>query len=177
MTIRSELQVLEKTSPVVELYTLDCSGIGGTIYYFTPNVYPDGTPVVWKTHSYTFIPIATEGWQVSGGTSSGSTTQPTPTLTISNVNKILLNAVVTLGDITGAKLTRYITLQKFLDGQPSADQTQFIGPDVYYVYAKTAHNRNSITWQMINPIDAPGKFLPVRQALRTTFPGLTPWNQ
>lgn len=175
MTVQTELQNINQTSPWVELYILDCSTIGGTTYYFTPNYYPTGSAVVWQGNTYTFIPIQSAGWEIAGATSQGGATQPTPTISISNVNKTLLTAVVALGNLVGAKLTRYRTYQKFLDGQPSADPTQYIGPDIFYVNQKTGHNKNVITFQLINPIDMPGKMLPGRQVLKDgayRFPGV-----
>ena len=179
MTIHAELQNLNQSSPWVELYTLDASSLGGSVYYFSPQCYPDGSLVVWQGNTYVFIPIMTSGWEVIGSTSQGGTSQPTPQLQISNTNKVLLTAVVALGNLVGAKLTRHRTFQKFLDGQPSADSTQYIGPDVYYINQKTAHNKNSITFQLVNPIDMPGKMLPGRQVLKDgpyKFPGVLVWR-
>lgn len=175
MTIRAELQLLNQTSPWVEMYILDCSSLGGSIYYFSPSVYTTGTAITWQGQVYTFIPIASSGWEIRGGTAQGGGSQPTPTITVSNVNKILLNAVVTLGDIVGAKLTRYRTFQKFLDGQPSANTTEYIGPDVFYINQKISHTHDAISFQLVNPIDSPGKMLPGRQVLKdgpNPFPGV-----
>lgn len=174
-TIIEELQLLNQSSPYIELYELDCTALGGLTYHFTNNLYENGTQVVWQGNNYTFIPIQSTGWEIMGGTANGSTSQPTPTITVSNVNKILLNAVVTLGDIVGAKLTRYRTFQKFLDGQPAEDSSEFLGPDVYYINQKVAHNNSIISFQLINPIDLPGKYLPGRQILKDApdgFPGV-----
>lgn len=179
MTIEVELQNINQPSPLVDLYTLDASMLGGSTYYFTSNYYPGGTSVVWQGNTYLFIPIQSAGWEVLGSTSQGSASQPTPTFTISNVNKILLTAVVALGNLVGAKLTRYRTFQKFLDGQGSADPTQYIGPDIFYINQKTSHTKNAISFQLINPIDMPGKMLPGRQILKDgqfAFPGVVVWR-
>lgn len=175
MTINSELSKINQDSGLVELFTLDCSSLGGATYYFTSNYYTDGSVVEWQGNTYTFIPIQSSGWETLGSTNQGAATQPTPSITVSNVNKVLLTAVVSLGNIVGAKVTRYRTFQKFLDGQPSADSTQYVGPDVYYVNQKTTHTKNQITFQLINPIDMPGKQLPARQVLKDglyPFPGV-----
>jgi|ERR1035437_8456522 lambda family phage minor tail protein L len=179
MTIRSELQTLDQGVPLVDLYNLDLTSLGGTVYYFTSTCYPDGTQVVWQYHTYLFIPIQSTGWEVMGSTTQGSASQPTPTITISNANKVLLTAVVAMGNLVGAKLTRYRTFQKFLDNQSAADQTQYLGPDIFYINQKTSHTKHAISFQLINPIDMPGKQLPGRQVLKdgaAAFPGVLVWR-
>ena len=103
------LQQLQVDSPLIELYVLDCTGIGGSVYRFTPHFAEAGS-ISFAGNVYTSLPIKSEGWEVSA---NGS--QPRPTLTVSNVSQTLLNAVITLGDIVGAKLTRIRTLAKYLD--------------------------------------------------------------
>lgn len=169
MTIQQELQVLNQVNGFVELHVLDCSNIGGIVHYFTPNVYSDGSPIVWDGHSYTFIPIQSSGWEL---TTAGSL--PQPTITISNVNKQLLTAVITLGDIVGATYTRYRTFSKFLDGQAEASTSQYIGPDVYVVYQKLGHDNTQISWQLASILDKPNMKLPSRQVLKDIgFPGVS----
>lgn len=168
-TIQQELQVLNQVNGFVELHILDCSNIGGVVHYFTPNVYSNGDPVVWNGNSYTFIPIQSMGWEL---TTSGSL--PQPTVTISNVNKQLLTAVITLGDIVGATYTRYRTFSKFLDGQSDANPSQYVGPDSYIVYQKTSHDKNQISWQLSSVLDKPNMKLPARQCLKdVNFPGIS----
>lgn len=175
MTIRQELQVLNQTSGFVELHVLDCSVLGGGIYRFTPNVYADGTSIVWAGNTYSPIAITSTGWTL---TSSGA--QPQPTITVTNANRTLLAAVIGLGDIAGASYTRFRTYQKFLDGQPAADSTQYLGPDTYVVYQKKSHTNLAITWQLASLLDRPGLKLPARQALKdgdgtanSAFPGMS----
>jgi len=166
MTITQDLQVLHQVSGFVELHILDATNIGGSLYRFSPNIWTDGSAIQWGGHVYNFIPIASSDWTL---TSSGSL--PQPTISVSNVNKVLLNAVVTLGDIVGAKYTRYRTFAKFLDGQPEASVTQFIGPDSYIVFQKVTHDKNQISWQLASPLDKPGIKLPARQVLKDAVSG------
>lgn len=165
----ADLQNLNQTSGLVELYTLDCTNLGGSIYRFTNEAAADGNPLVFGGVSFTPMPILTEGWDFS---STGS--PPKPTLTISNVSKVLLNAVITLGDIVGASLMRQRTYAKYLDGGSSPDSTKFIGPEVYIVEQKTGHNSEFIQWQLTSIIDRFGMMLPRRQVLRDKgFPGVS----
>lgn len=130
----------------------------------------DGASVVFNGIQYVALPIITDGWEL---TASGA--QPRPTLTVSNVNKTLLNAVISLGDIVNAKVTRMRTFAKFLDGQPTADPTAYIDPiDEYYIEQKIAQTNKIISWQLASPVEAFGQKLPCRQFLKDVgFPGIS----
>lgn len=169
-TPTSELHQLHQTSPFIELYTIDATHLNGSVYRFTPNVLASGSYVVFQTNTYIALPIMTDGWEL---TATGA--QPRPTLAISNVNKILLDAVVTQGDLVGAKVTRMRTFAKFLDGEPTADPNAYIDPvDVYYIEQKVAHNNKIISWQLASPVEAFGQKLPRRQFLKDVgFPGIS----
>ena len=170
-TPTTELRKLHQTSPFIELFKLDCSAIGGATYHFTPNVTSSGGSIAFGGITYLPLPIQTTGWEF---TANG--TQARPTLTVSNVNQTLLNAVVTLKDLRNARVVRTRTFEKFLDGQPTADSTAYINPvDVYYVFQKTAHNKNVITWVLANEMEAFKQRVPARQFLKDGpggFPGI-----
>lgn len=158
-TISEQSQQLSIPASLVELFILDCTDIGGEVYYFTPNVGTgtNGT-IKWQGHDYIPLPITTGGWEYSG---DGS--QKKPQLTVSNVNRVLLQAVITLGDIVGAKLTRYRTFSNFLDGAENADPNQHFPPDQFVVEQKMSHDNENITWQLCSIIDRAGIKLPRRQ--------------
>ena len=160
-TIQTDLVELNQTSGFIELYELDATVLGGGIWHFTNNVDVNGNSVLFGNTFYMALPIKTEGWDF---TSTGQT--PKPTLTVSNVNKTLLGAVSTLGDLVGAKLTRYRTYEKYLASGSSPDGSKYIGPDVYLIEQKVGHNKNFITWQMTSIIDRMGMKLPRRQVLK-----------
>lgn len=168
-TINQELQNLDQTSGLCELHILDCTNLGGSIYRFSPNCYADGTQIVWQGYPYIHIPIQSSGWDLTSGG-----TQPQPQISISNVSRILLQAVVNLGDIAGATYLRYRTFAKYLDGEIEADATQYIGPDSYIIGKKVVHNKNIITFQLASIIDLPGRKIPARQVLKDKgFPGVS----
>jgi lambda family phage minor tail protein L len=168
-TPSTDLANLNQTSGFIELYTLDASALGGSVYYFTSNVNASGGALVFGGTTYAALPIATTGWDF---TSAGTT--PKPVLSVSNVNKTLLSAVVSLGDLVGAKVTRIRTYEKYLDAGSSPDSSKFIGPDVYVIEQKTAHNKNTISWQMTSILDRMGMKLPRRQVLKDKgFPGVS----
>lgn len=167
-TPNADLQNLSQTSGFIELFQLDCTPIGGPIYYFTTSVSSDGSPLLFGGNSYSPMPIATTGWDF---TSAG--TSPKPTITISNVAKTLMASVVTLGDIVGAKVIRIRTYAKYLDNGSSPDSTKYLGPDTYVVEMKTMHDNTQISWQLSSIIDRMGLMLPRRQVLKDKgFPGV-----
>ena len=171
----TEINVANITSPYVELFILDASNIGGDTYYFSPSCKPDGSSFSWQGNAYTPMPVTSAGWTVN---SDGTQDQPTITLAIVN-NSTILGVVKTLGDLVGAKLTRFRTFQKYLDGQTYADPTIYFTPDVYVVQQKTSHDNQSITWSLSTIIDRFGLMLPRRQILRDPnngdlgFPGVS----
>jgi lambda family phage minor tail protein L len=168
--VSTELRSLNQSSPLIELFTVDCTSIGGSTYNFTPNVDVSGSSVVYRGVIYQPLPVQTGGWELSA-----TDTQPRPTLTVSNVTSFFMSAVQSLGDIVNAKVTRLRTLYKFLDGQPTADPNAYINPvDVYWVYQKTLQNKNVISWQLATPAEAFAAQLPARQFLKDFgFPGLS----
>lgn len=167
-TPSSDLQNLNQTSGFIELFILDCSTLGGAVYHFTNHVSSTGGSLSFGSTTYTAIAIKAEGWDL---VATGS--QAKPTLTISNVSKTLLSAVISLGDIVGATVTRYRTYEKYLDGGSSPDATKFLGPDFFYIEQKVAHNNTIISWQLTTPIDRLGLKLPRRQILKDKgFPGV-----
>jgi lambda family phage minor tail protein L len=177
-TINSDLQQLSQPSPWVELFTLDTTALGGTIYYVTPNIYPNTSYLSFANNTYMPVPVAFTGWEVMADTTGGQGAMPRPTLAVGNANKTFLSLVISLGDLVGAKVTRIRTFMKYLDGQPNANPNQYVGPDVYIVAQKTSHTNQQIVWQLTNPMDIPTAMLPARQILKdpstlsSGFPGV-----
>lgn len=162
------------TSGYIELYDLDTTPIGGEqVYRYTPQNF-SSINVTWKGNLYTPFPIEATGFEWDATTKS----PPKPTLTVSNVNKFLLAAVISLGDLVGSKLTRWRTFVKFLDGQPEADSNAHFIPDVFIIDQKTSHSKIQVQWSLISPMDRTGLALPRRQILKdetsygVAFPGV-----
>jgi len=167
-TPHADLQVRHQTSGFVELFKLDATALGGSVYRFT-NTPAGPSGVVFGGVTYTPIPIKCEGWDF---TSTGA--PPKPTLTISNVTRTLLSTVISLGDLVGATVTRTRTYAKYLDTGSSPDSSKYIGPEVYIVEQKTGHNNEFIQWQLTSILDRLGMKLPRRQVLKDKgFPGVS----
>lgn len=166
MPIQNELQKLSVDSTIVELFTVDCTKIGGSIYHFTPH-FQEGGSIAFGGTTYYSLPVISEGWE---STTTG--TQPQPTLSITNIDGVLLGEVVAHGDMVGAKVTRLRTLKKYLDGQIAADSNQFLRPDIYLVEQKIKHDKTIISWQLSSALDKFGIKLPRRQITKDNFPGV-----
>jgi lambda family phage minor tail protein L len=156
-----DLQNINQTSPFVELFTVDCTDIGGSVYRFTPMTDGNDSSVSFGGITYQPLPIITTGWELN---STG--TQPRPTLSVSNVSKVLLSAVVSLGDIVGAKVTRIRTFAKYLDNGSSPDGNMYLPADVFVVEQKISHDNTMISWQLSSTIERLGMKLPRRQILK-----------
>ena len=167
-SIQSQLAVLHSNDGMVDLFNLDASAVGGSNFYFSPQCYSDSSLLSWGGQAYSLVPIGIDNLEKN----ATSADLPQPTLTISNVGAPVLAQVIALGDLVGAKLTHWKTKVSYLDGQANPDTTKFIGPEVWYVFQKTSHTNQSISWTLACPIDMPGFQFPVRQILK--YSGINP---
>lgn len=145
---------------IVELFELDLSAITGDVtdvYYFTKEIFPDGSKVQWKEKVYEPFPI-----EISGFETSTKGTIPQPELTVANVLGTLASATNSLDDLVGAKITRRRTLGKYLDNGISPDPSEEFPEDVYYIERKTSETNLTISWQLASKIDLEGLQLPRR---------------
>lgn len=145
---------------IVEMFDLDLTPITGDVndkFYFTNQVRPDGTKVVWKGNTYEPLPLLSSGYEKA---TTGQIAQPT--LTVANVMGTFTQAIDGLDDMVGAKVTRRRTLGKYLDGEPGADSTQEFPIDIFYIERKASENALSITWQLASILDLEGLMLPRR---------------
>ena len=166
MTVEQEASSLTPEG-YIELFEVDTTNIGGgDIFRFVPDGYTD-SEVVWQGQQFIRFPIVVEGFEWQGQTKA----PPQPTLHVSNVNKVVLAAVITLGDIVGAQVTRWRTFTKYLDGQAEADPNAHFPTDNYLVQRKSVHNSSVITFVLSSALDLPGIRLPRRQILRDETTG------
>lgn len=160
----TETQYSPTPGDYVELFEIDCTGIGGVdIFRFIPHRFesPD-LEVEWKGQTFIQFPVTAEGFEQQ----ATGTAPPQPTLRISNVNKFVLAAVLELGDIVGAKVTRWRTYARFLDNGETPDPSAHYAPDIYYIQQKTGHTREGFEFTLSSALDLPGIKLPRRQILK-----------
>lgn len=162
MTVRQDEQLLTPSAKIV-LYELDATALGGEILYFTPMINENDQPVVWQGKTYTPYPIKAEGFEWSG---SGNI--PRPNLSASNITGLITALCLTYDDLVGSKVTRKMTLAKYLDasnfpgGNPSADPEAHWPDEIYYVDRKISENKNSAEFELTSSFDMEGVRLPRR---------------
>lgn len=108
-SITAEIQKLAPSS-IIEMFEIDASAVGGSIYRFHAgknNLYGD---VIWNGLTYSAFPMEVNGFEWSG---KGQL--PRPTMTVSNVLGTVTALVLMYDDLAGCKVTRIRTLAKFLD--------------------------------------------------------------
>jgi lambda family phage minor tail protein L len=157
--------VLQSSNPgdIVQLFMLDARSVGAGMYYFTPSSKKDATPIVFGGVTYTPVDIDFTGFEVSG---TGAL--PQPHIKVANTNGVFQAIVNSVGDLLGCPFSRVRTFSRFLDGQPEADPTAYMGPDVFRVEQKVRENPVFIEWSLSASIDEEGKVLPGRVVVRDT---------
>jgi len=146
---------------LVDLWEVDTTDIGGSIFYFTPNTTESGTSVYLNGVEYLPIEVEIEGLE-----HKADGVQARPTIRISNVNQTFTASIVSLNDMVGSKLTRRRTFRKYLDDGAAADSAAQFPTDIYYIERKKAHNPLFIEWELVSIIDQVNRQLPKRQILR-----------
>lgn len=160
MTVAADKQ---KLSPGrrVELFDLDVSLLQvGLIYRFCSS-YNNNVAVAWRGNDYSPLPLQAEGFETSG-----RGTLPTPTLKISNIALLVSTILHDLGDITGSKVTRWVTFADYLDGGTLADPNQHFIPEIYYIERKVNENKLFVEFELSASLDQEGRQLPGRQVIR-----------
>lgn len=145
---------------IVELFDIDLSPVTGDVndvYYFSNQLKPDSTKIVWQGNTYEPLPIIASGYEKS---TAGQIEQPS--LTVANILGTFSELIKDYDDMVGAKVTRRRTLGKYLDGELSADPLQEFPIDIYYIERKSQENALTITWELASILDLEGLKLPRR---------------
>jgi len=152
-------------SPIIQLFTIsgyDKANLAASFKFTNEPI-----DIVWKTLTYTSIPI-----EVSGFEFKAKGTLPRPTMRISNVGNVITSIVAQYDDLIGAKVTRVRTLAKYLDGQPTADPSFEFLPDIYYVEQKTSEvsggEQPIVEWSLVSSLDLDGIQIPRRRIITST---------
>jgi lambda family phage minor tail protein L len=91
---------------------------------------------------------------------------PMPSVTISNLFGAANSLLEEFSGLLGAKLTRILTLRRFLDDGSSPDPNAFITRDVFVVSQKISHNAMAIVFKLASAMDQQGVQVPRRQIMR-----------
>jgi len=135
------------TSPATTLSSLSMTRLENTMVY----------------NGNSYIPIA---FEAEGFEWNGQGSLPQPRIKVSNVNKILLSAVIGVNDLLGATFTRIRTFRKFLDDGVSPDPSAIYPKEIYTITRKAVHNKIYIEFELGASIDQEGVMIPARLCLR-----------
>lgn len=158
-------------SAVVDLWVLDCTAIGGAIWYFHAGTNQLGTSVVWQGKTYTPMPV-----EINGLARTTRGALPRPTIRVANINGTVSSLISTLDDMVGATVIRKRTLVKYLDavnfqsGNPTADPTAEFPDEVFVVEAKQTETVDFIEFELVSKLDFQGLCLPKRLIQATICP-------
>ena len=164
---------------LVEFYVVDMEPIGGGVIRLHPGVNEFEQPVVWQGQTYSPFPLESEGYEKS---SQGPV--PRPRLRIANVGNEVNKAgemgalALEWGDLVGCRVTKYVTLTKYIDaanfknGNPTADPSQYFMPEIYFIDSKTHEDKNYIEFELAGATDLIGVRVPGGQINRT----ICTWN-
>jgi lambda family phage minor tail protein L len=167
-TLASEIQLLAPTA-LIELFVLDLTVLGGSIFYFHSGMSQVGTNIVWQGKTYAPMPIEASGFEMS---SKG--VLPQPKISVANIGGLISAELMLFNNLTGAKVTRKRTHARFLDavnfpnGNPTADPSQYYPDDVWFVEQKVKENKYQVDFSLSSVFDVNGVMLPYRQVVQNS---------
>ena len=162
MTAQADAATLEPGA-LVELWVLDATSLGATIQRF--HGHAQQAAITWAGNAYPPWPIMASGFART------SDQQPVPKLSVGNIDSSITSLCLLYDDLVGAKLTRIRTLGKYLDavnfpgGNPTADPTQQLTPEVWYVERKSAESSEAVEFELTSALDIGQIKLPRRQII------------
>jgi lambda family phage minor tail protein L len=156
---------------LVDLYDLDMTPIGGGVLRFTPGTL-GASKVFWRGLAYEPFPVAVEGVE-----RSGRGELPTPRVTLPATD-LIVAAVISLNDLRLARLIRWQTFDRHLDGQPEASHTVHFPPQMFLVQRKIRHNTHQgvVEFELSSPLDQHGQKIPARVATHVCMWRYRYWN-
>lgn len=147
---------------LVALYIIDLSTIGvNQQFAFTSMAQGASGPIAFRGIAYAPLDVQCDGFEM---TASGAI--PQPTISVTNVTRVMSSAAALYGDLVGARLIRTRTYAQFLDGGATPDPEAAYAQDIYVFDQKTAQTKHAITWTLAAAMDQEGVMLPKRLIIR-----------
>ncbi len=150
----------------VELWEIDLTGIGFPVverFHAMPRS-PGETDLVFDGEVYRFLPIKALGFNTKPDK------PPRPTLIVGNVDNAISTLAAAYDDLLGARVTRRITFEQYLDDGNEPDPLAF-RTSLWLVSRKQTDTGNSVGLELETPIDVQG----VKTPRRIVQPGTCPW--
>jgi lambda family phage minor tail protein L len=147
---------------LITLYQLDTTMLGpqGQMFYFASAEDFD-EQIQWGGNVYVALPMTVSGFERS---TKGAPAQPM--ITLSNIYGAANTLLDTYNGLIGARVSRILTLSRFLDGGSTPDPNVWISWDTYVVAQKTSHNALAMIFKLATKMDQEGTQLPRRLILR-----------
>jgi lambda family phage minor tail protein L len=158
LTPGREIQLF--TLDTTAIQRLDGSGYGG-IYRFCSSFRESSRTITFNSLLYT--PIAIEA---SGFETLGKGVLPSPRLQIANTSLEITTIIQELGDPVGARVTRFLTFDRYLDDGSEPDPEAMFLPQIYLIERKIKETRMMVEFELSASMDQAGRMLPKRQILR-----------
>lgn len=162
--ITADIQGLEPGTRV-ELFELDATMIaGGSLLRF--HGYQQVATIWWQGNEYTAWPIHADGFA-----KTGEGQQPTPKLSVGNVDGSISSLCILMDDLVGAKVVRHVTLGQYLDarnfagGNPTADPSQEFPADIWFIEQKSGETSEVVDFELASALNLQGQMLPRRQII------------
>ena len=118
--------------------------------------------IIFNGNAYLPFPMKIEGLKQS---TDGPL--PRPIITVSNTGGFMSSQLLLYNDFIGAKVTRYQTFARYLDGEPEADPNART-TEVYFIEQKKSENSTLIELLLVTAVDAMDAKLPSRVMLTNT---------
>lgn len=173
MPITQDLQALEGNE-LIQLIELDGTkfGLDEVLRFHAHNVSSEGwasfvvdnlPSIKWQGKEYLPYPYELKGLELS---STGA--QPTPTLSVGNIEGKVTRLCLDYADLVQAKIKIHTTMAKYLDaanwinGNPNADPAQE-RVQLFYVNSKKIETKTMVEFELCSPFDIQNLQLPTRQ--------------
>lgn len=174
--IDKDIQRQDPGSALIELYEISLPGGGQPARFFaglSENLTDVNPEVQFRdsggvARTYTAIPMEATGFDIN---TDGAHARPE--LSIGNVGNILSNAIggIDPEDLTGQKLTKRRTLQKYLVGKAGDANPPVEFPKLVYILDRIKErNILQVTFELASPFDLTGISLPKRQVIGGSCP-------
>ena len=169
--IKKEVQLLAPSAKI-ELYELDLTAFGDTVYRFHDGKNEVTGNIVWQGNTYNAWPAKASGFDF---TSDGK--MPRPRLVLGNVTGTITAFILAYQDLCGAIVRRKRTRAKYLDAinftggvNADADPTAAYEDDVYQIERKVAEAEEFAEFELAASVDVAGVGLPRRYIIQNVCP-------
>jgi len=146
---------------IVELFTLDLTKIGGSMFHFVSGVAYDGTYIKFGGVEFYPLVFESDGWEV---TTDGA--PPRPKIRLSRVNSALFNFISNADDLVNCAVVRTKTFRKYLDDGATPNPNVYFPRDYYKIERKTSANKIFIEFELSSALDSCERKIPGRRILK-----------